>query len=370
MQAVILVGGLGTRLRPLTINLPKPMLPLLNRPFIEYIVRLLKENGINDVILSTGYLPTTFDCLIDNFADLGVKLTCISEDEPLGTCGAVKNIEHLLEGTFVVFNGDILTDINLSYLIDYHRQKQAIATLALTSVEDPTVYGLVPLNADGRVKEFLEKPSWDEVTTDLINAGTYILEPEVLQYAPTGENYSFERGLFPVILEKGLPLYGFPSSAYWLDMGSPEKYLRAHYDLLEGKIRTDFEGTEIRPRVWLGEDSTVAETANLFGPVLVGKNCRIAEHASITGPTSIGNNCIIGEGARIESSVVLDECELGGSSVIKNSVLGQRIQVGRKVHVEECSVLGDNMKVGEGNWLKKGIKIWPDTEILPGTIRF
>lgn len=370
MQAVILVGGLGTRLRPLTINLPKPMLPLLNRPFIEYVVRLLKNNGIDEVILSTGYLPTTFDCLVDDFAGFGVKLTCVSEAEPLGTCGAVKSIERMLEGTFVVFNGDILTDINLTHLIDYHRQKKAIATLALTSVEDPTMYGLVPLSPDGHVEEFLEKPNWDEVTTDLINAGTYVLEPEVLQYAPAGENYSFERGLFPVLLEKGLPLFGFPSSAYWLDIGSPEKYLRAHFDLLDGKIKTNAEGEEIRSRVWLGAGTVVSETANLFGPLIIGKNCKVGNHVSITGPTSIGDGCVIGDGVRIESSVILNDCELGGSSVIKNSVLGQKINVGRKVHIEEHSVLGDNMKVGADNWLKKGIKIWPETEILPGTIKF
>lgn len=370
MQAVILVGGLGTRLRPLTMTLPKPMLPLLNRPFIEYIITLLKENGCDEIILSTGYLPSTFDCLSDRFNDLGVQVTCVSESEPLGTCGAVKNIESLIKDTFVVFNGDILTDINLTHLIEYHRQKKALATLALTSVEDPTSYGLVPLNSDGRVKEFLEKPSWDEVTTDLINAGTYVLEPEVLSYAPAGENYSFERGLFPLLLEKGLSLCGFPTSAYWLDVGSPEKYLRAHFDMLDGKISTTIDGDEIRSRVWLGKGTRVSESAHLFGPVIVGENCAIGDHVSITGPTSIGNNCVLDDGVRVESSVILNNCLISGSSVVKNSILARSINIGRKVHIEECSVLGDNMKVGEENWLKKGIKIWPDTEIGPGTIKF
>ncbi len=370
MQAVILVGGKGTRLRPLTMTLPKPMLPLLNRPFIEYVIKLLKNNGFDEIILSTGYLPNTFDCLQDNFSDIGVKVTCISEAEPLGTCGAVKNIESLIKDTFVVFNGDILTDINLKHLLSYHRQKQALATLALTSVDDPTSYGLVPLNSDGHVNEFLEKPSWDEVTTDLINAGVYILEPEVLSYAPAGENYSFERGLFPLLLEKGLPLFGFPTSAYWLDIGSPEKYLRAHYDMLDGKVGVDLDGEQVRPGIWIGKDSKIADTANLFGPVLIGPNCTIGENVSITGPTSIGDNCIVSDGVRIESSIILDDCKLSGSSVIKNSILARNISVGRKVHIEECSVLGDNMTVGDENWLKKGIKVWPETKIEPGTIKF
>lgn len=370
MQAVILVGGLGTRLRPLTINAPKPMLSLLNRPFIEYIVTLLIEHNIDDIILSTGYLPDTFNRLEDDFARLGAKLTCVTEAVPLGTCGAVKNIEHLLKDTFIVFNGDILTNLNLSFLIDYHRSKKALATLALTSVDDPTAYGLVPLNSNGHIKEFLEKPSWDEVTTDLINAGTYILEPEVLQYAPVGESFSFERGLFPIMLEKGLPMFGFPTSAYWLDIGSPEKYLRAHYDILDGKMKALVEGEEIRPRIWVGAGSEVAAGANLFGPMLIGKNCNISDNVSITGPTAIGDNCTIGEGARIDGSVIMDNCQIGRSSVIRNSVLGRKIELGRKVHIEENAVLGDNMKVGDDNWLKKGIRIWPDTQVLPGTIRF
>lgn len=370
MKAVILVGGLGTRLRPLTCTLPKPMLPLINKPFIEHVLAHLKRHGISDVILSTGYLPGTFDDHFKNIDNLGLNLELVAEEAPLGTCGAVKNVAAGLDETFMVFNGDILTDINLSHLLDYHRKKGAMATIALTSVDDPTSYGLVPLKHDGAVETFLEKPNWDEVTTDLINAGTYVLEPEALALAPAGENYSFERGLFPLMLERSLPVYGWPSSSYWLDIGSPEKFMRAHHDILDGKLPCDIRGREVKPRTWVGEGSFIDPEAMVYGPVVIGKNCRLEAHAAVVGPTSLGDGCVISGGARVEGSVLLNGCRLDAGAVVKNSILGRNIKIGKKVHVDDVSVLGDNLSVGEDNALRRGIKIWPDTIIPPGSIRF
>ena len=358
------------RLRPLTCNLPKPMLPLVNRPFIEHVLGHLKRHGITDVILSAGYLSTTFIEHLKKIDNLGLNLELVIEEEPLGTCGAVKNVSHLLNETFMVFNGDILTDLNLSHLLEYHKQKKALATIALTSVDDPTSYGLVPLNHDGVVENFVEKPNWDDVTTDLINAGTYILEPEALDLAPAGENYSFERGLFPLLLEKDLPIYGFPSSSYWLDIGSPEKFIRAHHDLLEGKIVFDHQGEEIGSRVWAGEGSVVDPSATIYGPVVMGRKCQVDAHAVVVGPTSLGDSGDISAGARVEGSIMLDGCQLADSVVVKNSILGHNIKVGRKVHIDDVSVLGDNLTIGEENRLKHGIKIWPDTQIAARTIQF
>jgi mannose-1-phosphate guanylyltransferase len=346
------------------------MLPLLNKPFIEYVIGLLAEHGVTEIILSVGYLPTMFQDFVADFSKFNVRLDYVRESEPLGTCGAVKNVEHLLDDTFIVFNGDILTNLNISHLIEYHQAKKAMATIALTSVEDPTMYGLVPLNSDGHVEEFLEKPSWDEVTTDLVNAGTYVLEPEALSYAPKGENYSFERGLFPTLLEKGLPIYGFPSSAYWIDIGTPQKYLKAHCDLLDGRLGTALDGLKIRPRVWFGKNTKVSKTANLFGPILIGDNCQIDDNANLVGPISVGSGCQVAKGARIENSIILDGCQIGKSAVIKSSILANKITIGEKVHIEETSVLGESMRVGKENWLKRGIRVWPGTSIEPGTIRF
>ncbi len=370
MKGVILVGGLGKRLRPLTCSLPKPMLPLVNRPFIEHVLGHLKRHGIDDVILSAGYLSDTFIQPLEEIDNLGLKMELVVEKEPLGTCGAVKNVADRLTETFMVFNGDILTDINLTHVLEYHRQKKSLATIALTAVDDPTSYGLVPMKHDGAVESFVEKPNWDDVTTDLINAGTYVLEPEALEMAPAGENYSFERGLFPSLLEKHLPIYGFPSSSYWLDIGSSEKFLRAHHDLLDGKIPFDFKGTEIKPRVWAGSGCSIDPLATIYGPVVMGKNCVVEAHAVVVGPTSLGDSCVISEGARVERSVLLDDCLLASSAVVKNSILARNIKVGRKVHIDDVSVLGDNISVGEENRLKHGIKIWPDTEIAPNSIQF
>ncbi len=369
MKAVILVGGQGMRLRPLTCTTPKPMLPLANVPFLEYVIKLLKGHGISEIILSTSYLPEVFEKHLSQRM-LDTEITYVTEEKPLGTCGAVKNVEHLLDTAFIVFNGDILTNLNISQLIEYHKAKKAKATLTLTSVEDPTAYGLVPLDTTGHVLEFLEKPSWDEVTTDLVNAGTYVLEPEVLKYAPEGENYSFERGLFPTLLEKGESVFGFPSSAYWLDIGTPQKYLRAHHDILEGKIPLEFEGEEIKPRVWIGKGTEISPKATVFGPTIIGDNCRIRDHAAVFGHTAIGDNCEVREGARLEGCVLYDGCLIEEAAVIRNSILGKELALGKKVHVEEVAVLGDKMVVKDENYLKKGIRIWPETEIEVGRIKF
>ena len=370
MKAVILVGGLGTRLRPLTTTIPKPMLPLLNRPFIAIVLAHLRRYGVNEVILSTGYLPEVFTEFLTESREIGMSVEVVTEDQPLGTCGAVKNVADRLDETFLVLNGDILTDINLTNLVDYHRRKEAVATIALTAVEDPTSYGLVPLESDGRVSSFVEKPSWDEATTDLINAGTYVLEPEILAHAPLGENYSFERGLFPHLLGEDMKVYGFPASSYWLDIGTPEKYIRAHRDLLEGKLPFDFAGTELKSRVWVGEGTTVDQGALLYGPVVMGKNCTIEANAVIVGPTSLGDRCHIGDGARLEGAICFSDCRLEPGAVVRNSVLGRGVEVGKQAHVDDFAVLGDRLIVGEGNWLRRGIKVAPDSILKPGTIRF
>lgn len=347
------------------------MLPLLNRPFIEYVINHLKAFGVNEIILSTGYLTDAFRAQLE--LPPGVKIYFMQESKPLGTCGAVKQAERLLTETFLVLNGDVLTDLNLNHLVAYHQQKKALVTIALTTVDDPTSYGLVPLKNNGLVEEFLEKPSWDEVTTNLINAGTYVIEPEALTLAPKDEPYSFERGLFPLLLEKKLPVYGFPSSGYWLDIGSPEKYLQAHHDLLEGQMNLGelkVKGEQLRPGVFVGTNTKISNQAIIFGPVLIGNNCVLEENSTVIGPTTIGDNSYLSSGSRLEASILFAGCRLEPSAVVKQSVLGQNCHIGRKTHVEEVTVLGENIKIGANNWLKKGIKIWPNTTIKDETVKF
>jgi len=370
VKAVILVGGEGTRLRPLTCNIPKPMLPMMNRPFIEHVIKHLAKHGVDEVILSAGYKPQAFDSHLGDGHEFGVKITYVVEKRPLGTCGAVKNVAELLNDSFVVCNGDILTDLNISHMLEFHRKKQSSVTIALTSVEDPTQYGLVPIDDKGRVTEFLEKPSWDEVTTDLINAGTYILEPEVLNGVSQGVHCSFERDLFPELLGAEKPVFGMPTGAYWIDIGSPSKYLRAHKDILNGKVGIDVAGDEIKKGVWACDGADISDKAMVFGPTLIGAGVSVAADADIFGQTVIGDNCVIAGGARLEGCVLYEGVSVGEGAVVKDSILGKGVTVGAKVRVEEEAILGDNTVVDEENVLKKGVKIWPDTKVGRGMIRF
>jgi len=237
MKAVILVGGLGTRLRPLTCNTPKPMIPLINQPFIEHVLENLRDQGIDEVILAVQYLADRFRASLGDGSRLGLKVHVIEEPEPRGTAGAVKNIEHMLDGTTFVFNGDVMTDLDLQAMLAFHHEKGSKLTIALTPVDDPTSFGLVETNPDGHIRRFLEKPRIDEVTTNMINAGTYIIEPELFRYVPPAQYYMFERGLFPVVLQTGDAMYGYPSRAYWTDIGKPQTYLEVHHDILIGKVR-------------------------------------------------------------------------------------------------------------------------------------
>ncbi len=370
MQAVILVGGQGTRLRPLTLTVPKPMLPLMNKPFLEFQINLCLRHGVKDIILSTAYLPEVFEEYFGDGSRLGVKLTYVTEAEPLDTCGAVKNVERYIDGPFLVFNGDVLTDLDLTELVAYHRDKGGKASLYLTRVEDPTAYGLVPLDGAGRIQEFVEKPSPDQIVTDLINAGTYVLEPELLDRVPAEQPFSFERQLFPGMLQDDLAMYGFPSEAYWIDIGAPDKYLQAHYDLLDRRLPFEFSGEEIKPSVWVEEGADISPEAGVFGPTVIGAGCRIAPHAVVSSHCVLGPDCEVGEGAHLEGAVLHSSCIVGSESSLNHCVLSSGVRVGQRVHVSDQAVLGGGVVVEDDNDLKYGVRIWPEARIASSTIRF
>ncbi|GAH66004.1 unnamed protein product, partial [marine sediment metagenome] len=248
MKAVILAGGEATRLRPLTYNTAKIMVPVLNNPLLEHLINYLKKHSIVDIIIALGKQVEQIQSYFGDGNKFGVKITYSAEDFPMGTAGAVKNAERFLDEPFIVFNGDIFTDIDLTAMMDLHCEKKASASIALTPVDDPTIYGVVETDAGNRVKRFVEKPSWDEVTTNMINAGIYILEPSILSYVAPNVFSMFERDVFPLLLEKGEAIYGYPSEAYWIDIGTPEKYLRLNHDLLQryvGNKRVKFEGESV-----------------------------------------------------------------------------------------------------------------------------
>lgn len=370
MKAVILVGGEGTRLRPLTFTIPKPMIPLANRPFLEHVVEYLKSHGIDDIILSMCYRPDVIERHFGDGRGFGVKLTYVIESSPLGTAGGVKNVEKHLDGTFFVFNGDVLTDLDLTAMLRAHRDRGAKATLGLTPVEDPTAYGLVETHDDLRVKAFVEKPTWDRVTTNLINAGTYILEPEVLDHVPPDTFYMFERGLFPFLLQKGDPVYGFPSDAYWIDVGTPEKYLTVHRDLLSGRMSRALPGRRLGEGIWVGEGCDIDSSARLIGPIVLGDRVKIGEGTVLTGPLALGDNCTIGSHCTIEDAIVWPGTTIDSRVVMKHCVIGRNSAVGENSWIAQGAVVADRCTIGAGNRLEGAIKVSPNRSIEANTISF
>lgn len=359
-KAVILVGGEATRLRPLTCNTAKIMIPVLNRPFFEHLAGYLKKHNIIDIILAVGKSPEQIQNYFGDGSKLGVRLTYSIENLPLGTAGAVKNAERFLDDSFVVLNGDIFTDIDLSRMMRLHHKNKAVASLALTPVEDPTIYGVVETDSEGRVKRFIEKPSRDRVTTNMINAGIYILEPDILSYITPSTFSMFERDVFPPLLEKGQIVYGYPFQDYWIDIGTPDKYLKLHRDLLRryvGNKGIRFEG-----------ESFVHSSAQIEGPAVIGEGCFIGRNSIVRGPAVLGARCRVEEGAIVEGAVVWQDCQISKGAKLRNCLVACRCHVDEESEIPDDCILGDDVLVGKGSKLSQGIKIWPGKTIEPDTV--
>lgn len=345
MKAVILVGGEGTRLRPLTYTTVKAMVPVLNRPFIEYVIKHLGNHNINEIILAMGYRPDSIRDYFDEADKLNVGLVYSIENSLLGTAGAVKNAERYINanGSFFVFNGDIFTDINLTDMLNFHKQKNAKVTIALTPVDDPTQFGVIETDNQQRVTRFVEKPSRQEVTSNLINAGTYILEPEIMDAIPQGKRYMFEHDVFPKLLAEGEPVYGYPANAYWMDMGTPEKYLRLSQDLLLGKCSLIHSQPE---DIHVAKRSSIHPHARLTGPLMIDENCTISSDVQIKGPSVIGPECKINASAMIECSILWQNVSVGKNAVIKNSIIANDSHIENNTHIENA-VIVKNMTAGQ-----------------------
>jgi mannose-1-phosphate guanylyltransferase len=333
MQCVILAGGKGTRLRPLTIHTPKPIIPLVGRPFLHYQLDLLQRADIHDAVLSLSYQPQKIEDTFGDGSHIGMRIRYTVEPQPLGTAGAYKNAENVIDSPTVVFNGDILTDLDLSRVIAFHREHGAVATIVLTPVENPRAYGLVEVEADGRVRRFREKPQSEaEITTNTINAGTYILEPGVLAEVPAGNTYSFEYDLFPKLLAKGAPVYAFVSNDYWIDIGTPQRYLEANLDLLAGKLPN--AGFEPRPR-----GSKIDDGAEIDALSWIDASSQVKAGARIVNSV-VEANCVIEEKAVVENSVLRRGTRVGQSATVVGAALGMSVHVGRLSAVRRV-VLGD-----------------------------
>ncbi|MCS7252729.1 MAG: NDP-sugar synthase [Armatimonadota bacterium] len=327
MQALVLVGGYGTRLRPLTYDTPKAMAPIVNVPFIEHMMHYLKINGVKHVILTLCYLPEQIKRHLEQH-DCGIKVDFIFECKPLGTGGAIKNAEQLLEEEFLVFNGDIITTIDLRTLVTFHREHDASVTIALTPVDNPSLYGVVVVDTDGRVKKFVEKPPIELAPSNMINAGIYVYRKDVLRHIPYGVEYSVERQLYPKLLEECERVFAiaFPSD-YWIDIGSIDKYMKVNFDILDGKLPIEIEADEISTRLWAENGAKICSGAKIIPPALIGTGSMIEDGACIGPYAILGRNVHVKSGAFIEHAIVWDGCKIGRNAKVCNTVLGYGCKV-------------------------------------------
>ncbi len=368
MKSVIMAGGFGTRLRPLTHNVPKPMIPMANKPMMEHIVDLLREHGITDLVTLLHFQPELIESHFGDGADFGVRMTYVGATEDYGTAGAVKNAEKYLDGPFLVISGDVLTDFDLGAAVAFHRERAADLTILLTRVENPLQYGVVITEPDGRISRFLEKPTWSEVFSDTVNTGIYLLEPSVLDLIPAQREFDFSKDLFPVMMREGRKLFGYVAPGYWRDVGDLLEYRLAHQDILAGTVKVKIPGRKVEgldKEVWLGSGTRVDFTAGLRGAVLIGKNTRVEANARITNSV-IGDNCIVEEGAVVSDSILWNSVYIGRGAILKENVVGRGSEVGARARLFEGALVSDACRIGEGSVVKADVKIWPQKVVEDG----
>lgn len=368
LKAVVMAGGEGTRLRPLTCNLPKPMVPVGNRPILEHVLSLLAHHGVEEALLTLHHRPQSIRDFVGDGSSFGLRAKCFVEEVPLGTAGSVKNVEPELDGTFLVLSGDILTDIDLGALLAFHKERGAAVTICLTTVENPLEYGMVVSDRDGRVTRYVEKPSWGQVLSDQVNTGIYVVEPEVLKLIEPGRVWDFSQQLFPALLESGLPLFGYRSRGYWCDVGNLGQYLQAHVDILEGRTGLKVGGTQLQDKVWVGPGVEIAPGVELSGPVLVGSGTYLGTGARLAGPVVLGREVVVAGQASIKRSVVGDHTHVGRLAEVRGAVLGRGVRLGNRSSVYDGAVLADEVHTGDEAVVKPGVKVWPGRAIAPETV--
>jgi mannose-1-phosphate guanylyltransferase/phosphomannomutase len=367
VKAVVMAGGEGTRLRPLTSNQPKPMVPIVGKPCMEHIIELLRDHGFEDVVVTLAFLPQAIRSYFGDGEAMGVNIEYSVEDEPAGTAGSVRMASGRLDDTFVVISGDALCDVDLGALVDFHREKGAAVTIGLKAVDNPLEFGIVVTDDDGKIERFLEKPSWGQVFSDTINTGIYVLEPEVLKHVPTDRPYDFSKELFPLLLEMGRPLYGYVMDGYWQDIGNLDQYRQANFDALEEKVRLNVPGIRLRGNVWVGEGVEIDDVEEIEGPAFIGNYCRIARDASV-GPYSVLSNSVtLRERARTTRSVVDASTHIGRSSLIEGAIIGRACDIRDHVRIHEGVSIGDEVTIGSESSLMPGVRIYPYKEVESGS---
>jgi mannose-1-phosphate guanylyltransferase / phosphomannomutase len=369
VKAVVMAGGEGTRLRPMTANQPKPLLPVANRPIMEHVLRLLKKHGFEETVVTVQFLAALVRNYFGDGEDVGMRLQYATEESPLGTAGSVKNAEDALrDDTFLVISGDALTDMDLSEMVRFHRDNGALVTVGLTRVPDPLEFGIVITEEDGRIQRFLEKPTWGQVFSDTVNTGVYIMEPEVLAEVSAKESVDWSHDVFPKLLQRGAPIYGWVSDRYWEDVGTHESYLKAQADVLARRVEVDIAGFEVSPGVWLGEGAAVDPDAVLTGPVVVGEYAKVEAGAHIREYSVIGANVVIKEGAFLHRAVVHNNVFVGPGTTLRGCVVGKNTDVMRRARIEETAVVGDECVIEPEAYISAGVKVYPFKTIEAGAV--
>jgi mannose-1-phosphate guanylyltransferase / phosphomannomutase len=367
MKAVVMAGGEGTRLRPLTSNQPKPMVPIVGKPCMEHILELLREHGLTDVIVTVAFLPQAIRSYFGEGETLGLTVGYSVEESPLGTAGSVRLAARQLDETFLVISGDALCDLDLTKLIEFHKERDAAVTIGLKSVDNPLEFGIVVTDEEGRIERFLEKPSWGQVFSDTINTGIYVLEPEVLKHVPTDRPYDFSKELFPYLLEMGRPLYGYVMDGYWQDIGNLDQYRQANFDALDEHVKLNIPGIRIRGNVWLGEGVDIADLDQVEGPALIGNYCRVAPGASVGAYSVLSNSVTLRERTRTTRSVIEASTHIGRSSLIEGAILGRSCDIRAHVRVHEGVAIGDEVTIGAESVIMPGVRIYPYKEVESGS---
>ncbi|HOG47568.1 MAG TPA: sugar phosphate nucleotidyltransferase, partial [Anaerolineae bacterium] len=366
MKAVVMAGGAGSRLRPLTINRPKPMVPIVDKPVMAHILDLLKRHNITDVVVTLQYMADVIQADFGDGRSIGMNIQYSIEETPLGTAGSVKNAQEFLDETFLVISGDALTDFDLTEVIAQHQARQAMATITLYRVPNPLEYGVIVLDSSGRVQQFLEKPSWGEVISDTVNTGIYVLEPRVLDYFEPGVPFDFSKDLFPILLERSEPMYGYVAGGYWCDIGNLQEYMRANADRLEGRVQLEPPGRNIGGNIWCQDEVEIAPDAQLYGPIYLGYGVKIKGGVIIHGPTAIRDYTVVDNRAHIDRSIVWRNSYIGEGVELRGAVIGRQCSLKSKAIVFEGAVIGDGSIVGQGAVIHPNVKIWPEKEIEAG----
>lgn len=366
---MVLAGGFGTRLRPLTYTTPKPMLPLAGKPILHYIVDSLAEQGFDEIIITTNYLQKRIKEYFGDGTNFGVKFIYPQEDVPLGTAGSVKNAEKHLDETFVVIQGDNITDIGLKDALSFHSRKDGLATIALTRVENPHEYGVLETDGDHRITAFKEKPNPEECTSNLINTGLYVLEPEILDHIPSGVAYDFAKDLFPKLLERGGKLYGYRAQGFWVDVGRPESYMEAIRWMLKRlddrriSKSADVKAASIKGRVWIGKEAIVEPGAELSGPAIIGAKCHVRRGVEVTKHTVLQPNVEVEAETKVKGSVIYQYTHIGEGSRLSRCIVAEGCEIGSWVKIRGMSVIGAGCKIGDKTNIHQGSRVWPRLKI-------